>query len=66
MLSLQRLQEIDQVLHLLRRKADLKTFVIETHDLRKVRRRTVMKIRRPGAKTPQDRTLDAADSCALP
>jgi len=63
--SLQRLQEIDQILHLLRRESYLKTPVIEIHDLGKVRCRSVMEIRCASGKTAQDRTFGAADIAAL-
>ena len=41
----QRLQEIDQILHLLVSQPYLKTLVVEIHHLRKVRRRAVMEVR---------------------
>jgi hypothetical protein len=63
--SLQRLQEVDEILHLLRRESGLETFVIEIDDLCEIRRRSVVEIRRTGSKAPQDRSLGAADIGAL-
>jgi hypothetical protein len=51
---LQRLQEVDQGLHLLLREIDLKPLVIKVHDLLKTGRDPIMKVRSARRQASQD------------
>jgi hypothetical protein len=62
---LQCLQEINQILHLLRRESYLKALVIEIHHLGQTCRRSVVKIRCACSETTEDGTFDAANIRAL-
>ena len=57
LVTLQRLQEIDQVLHILRRESHLEALVVEVHNLRQVRRRSVVEVGGARRQSTQHQTL---------
>jgi hypothetical protein len=64
--SLECLQEVDQILHLLRRESHLETLVIEVHHLGKIRGCAIMEVRSSRRQASQNRSFDAANIAALP
>jgi len=62
---LQRLQEVDQVLHLLAREANLEALVIKIDELLEISGNSVMEIWRARRQSPEDKTLASADITTL-
>ena len=63
--ALKRLQKVDQVLHLLLGKPDLKTLTIKTHQLLKVGCNSVVKVWGTRRQTSRNEALASADIAAL-
>jgi len=59
------LQEVDQILHLLRGESYLEALIVELYELEKISCSSIVEVRRPGSNTSQNRALDAADIGAL-